>query len=51
MLSPSSKEEYIMGLQVYLNFKGNSREAIKFYSEVFNVDNANIFTFGEAAAN
>lgn len=36
-----------MGLDVYINFNGNCREAVDFYSKVFNVPKNQIMTFGE----
>lgn len=37
-----------MALEVYLNFNGNCRQAVDFYSEVFNTEITQIMTFGEA---
>ncbi|MGL5383857.1 MAG: VOC family protein [Culicoidibacterales bacterium] len=39
----------MLKLNVYLNFAGNCREAVEYYSEVFGVP-AKIMTFGEAPA-
>lgn len=36
-----------MSMQVYINFKGNCREAIEFYKEVFELDEPKILTFGQ----
>lgn len=36
-----------MGINVYLNFDGNCREAIEFYAEAFGVDTPQMMTFGE----
>jgi PhnB protein len=37
-----------MGVDVYINFKGNCREAIEFYSQVFGTEKPRIMTFGDA---
>lgn len=37
-----------MALDVYLNFQGNSREAIRFYADVFGAEPTQLMTFGEA---
>lgn len=37
-----------MSVDVYLNFNGNTREAVTFYAEVFGVDQPKIMTFGES---
>lgn len=37
-----------MAVDVYLNFKGNCRQAVEFYAEVFNTEITQIMTFGEA---
>lgn len=39
-----------MAIQVYLNFNGNCREAVEFYSEAFNTESPQIMTFGENAS-
>ncbi|GFZ29533.1 VOC family protein [Clostridium zeae] len=39
-----------MAIQVYLNFNGNCREAVEFYSEVFKTEKPQIMTFGEHAS-
>lgn len=36
-----------MSVDVYLNFNGNTREAVEFYAEVFGTEKPNIMTFGE----
>ncbi|NQX64794.1 VOC family protein [Paenibacillus alba] len=36
-----------MSLDVYLNFKGNCREAVEFYASVFGLEKPNIMTFGD----
>ncbi|MGE8203390.1 VOC family protein [Heyndrickxia sp. NPDC080065] len=40
-----------MPVNVYLNFNGNCREAVEFYSEVFGLEKPQIMTFGEAPPN
>ena len=37
-----------MSLQVYINFDGNCREAVEYYSKVFKTDKPEIMTFGDA---
>lgn len=37
-----------MSIEVYLNFNGNCREAVEFYSEVFGTEKPEIMTYGEA---
>ena len=37
-----------MSLDVYLNFQGNARDAIRFYTDVFGSETAQMMTFGEA---
>ncbi|QGQ98147.1 glyoxalase/bleomycin resistance/extradiol dioxygenase family protein [Paenibacillus psychroresistens] len=37
-----------MSVDVYLNFNGNTREAVEFYAEVFGAEKTNFMTFGEA---
>lgn len=39
-----------MAIDIYLNFNGNTREAIEFYAEVFGTEPPHIMTFGEAPA-
>ncbi|MEY8444508.1 VOC family protein [Lactococcus ileimucosae] len=39
-----------MSLNAYLNFQGNGREALDFYSEVFNTKPSRIETFGDMPA-
>ncbi|MDB5055524.1 MAG: glyoxalase [Bacilli bacterium] len=36
-----------MAVDVYLNFNGNTREAVEFYAQVFGTDKPQIMTFGE----
>lgn len=36
-----------MGVEVYLTFNGNCREAVMFYEKVFNVENTHLMTFGD----
>ncbi|MFX3632850.1 MAG: VOC family protein [Candidatus Pristimantibacillus sp.] len=36
-----------MAVDVYLNFNGNTREAVEFYAQVFETDKPEIMTFGE----
>lgn len=36
-----------MGLDIYLNFNGNCREAVEFYTEVFAAKKQPIMTFGD----
>ncbi len=36
-----------MAITPYVNFNGNCREAVTFYTEVFNAVSPNIMTFGE----
>lgn len=37
-----------MAIDIYLNFNGNTREAVEYYAEVFETDAPHIMTFGEA---
>ncbi|WP_045522417.1 VOC family protein [Neobacillus niacini] len=37
-----------MSVDVYLNFNGNTREAVDFYAKVFKTEAPNIMTFGES---
>ncbi|MEH7011014.1 VOC family protein [Neobacillus niacini] len=37
-----------MSVDVYLNFNGNTREAVEFYAKVFKTEAPNIMTFGES---
>ncbi|MDQ0058090.1 VOC family protein [Paenibacillus harenae] len=37
-----------MSVDVYLNFNGNTREAVTFYAEVFGLEQPHIMTFGES---
>lgn len=36
-----------MSVDVYINFNGNTREAVEFYAEVFGTEKPHIMTFGE----
>jgi len=40
-----------MKLDVYLHFKGNTREVVNFYSKVFNTSLDQTFTYGDAPPN
>jgi len=40
-----------MAVEVYLNFNGNCRQAVEFYSEVFNTEITQMMTFGEVPQN
>ena len=40
-----------MGIDVYLTFDGNCREAVEFYADVFGTEKPTIMTFGEAPPN
>ncbi|WP_430510587.1 VOC family protein [Gottfriedia solisilvae] len=40
-----------MPIEVYLNFNGNTRDAVEFYAEVFETETPQIMTFGEAPQN
>ena len=40
-----------MAVDVYLNFNGNCREAVEFYSKVFKTEEPQIMTFGESPPN
>ena len=37
-----------MGIEVYLNFNGNCREAVEFYADAFQTDMQQIMTFKDA---
>lgn len=37
-----------MSINAYLNFEGNTRQAVEFYAKVFDVENPNIMTFGDS---
>ena len=39
-----------MSMNVYLNFDGNCREAVMFYSDVFNVEMPEMMAFGDMPA-
>jgi PhnB protein len=36
-----------MSVDAYINFNGNTREAVEFYAQVFGTEKPNIMTFGE----
>jgi PhnB protein len=36
-----------MAVQAYINFKGNCREAVEFYAQVFGTEKPQIMTFGD----
>lgn len=40
-----------MGVDVYLNFNGNCREAVEYYAQVFGTEKPKIMTFGEIPPN
>lgn len=40
-----------MPLDVFINFNGNCREALKFYAQIFDLEEPNIMTYGEAPPN
>ncbi|MFD2170014.1 VOC family protein [Tumebacillus lipolyticus] len=40
-----------MSIDVYMNFKGNCREAVEFYAEVFGTEPSQLMTFGEVPPN
>lgn len=40
-----------MAIEVYINFNGNCREAVNFYSEVFETEKPQIMAYGDAPAN
>lgn len=40
-----------MAVQIYINFNGNCKEAVEFYSEVFETEKPQILTFGTAPGN
>ncbi|MGO4889913.1 VOC family protein [Anaerobacillus sp. MEB173] len=40
-----------MSINVYLNFNGNCREAVEFYANVFETDQPQFMTFGDAPPN
>ena len=40
-----------MAINVYLNFKGNCREAVEFYADAFGAEKQKIMTFGDAPSN
>ena len=39
-----------MGIDLFINFKGNCREAVEFYAEVFNTEKPQIMTYGDTPA-
>jgi PhnB protein len=40
-----------MSVDVYINFNGNCREAVEFYTQVFETEKPQIMTFGETPPN
>lgn len=40
-----------MAIGVYINFRGNCRDAVEFYAEVFGTEKPKIMTFGDAPPN
>jgi len=40
-----------MAIDVYINFRGNCRQAVEFYSEVFKTEKPKIMTFGDVPPN
>lgn len=40
-----------MGVEVYINFNGNCRQAVEFYSEVFGTEKPKIMLFGDTPPN
>ncbi|PIC87294.1 hypothetical protein CSV72_04800 [Sporosarcina sp. P20a] len=40
-----------MAVDIYLTFNGNCREAVEFYTEVFETEKPNIMTFGDQSPN
>lgn len=40
-----------MSVDVYINFNGNCREAVEFYAQVFETEQPQFMTFGEAPPN
>lgn len=40
-----------MAMDVYINFRGNCREAVDFYAEVFGKEKPKIMTFGDTPPN
>ena len=36
-----------MGIDLFINFKGNCREAVEFYAEVFNTEKPQIMCYGD----
>lgn len=40
-----------MGINVYINFDGNCKEALEFYKKAFNTDEPRIMTFKDAPPN
>lgn len=37
-----------MAIDIYINFNGNCRKAVEFYSQVFGTENPQFMTFGDA---
>lgn len=42
---------FLMGINIYLVFNGNCKEAIEFYEEAFETDKLQMMTFGETSQN
>lgn len=40
-----------MGIQVYINFSGNCREAMEYYAQIFGSEPPQFMTFGQAPPN
>ncbi|WP_432355914.1 VOC family protein [Sporosarcina sp. A2] len=40
-----------MGINVYVTFNGNCRQAVEFYADAFNTENPQFMTFGESPQN
>ncbi|MDF2539080.1 MAG: glyoxalase [Herbinix sp.] len=40
-----------MAIEVYINYDGNCRDAVEFYSQVFQTEKPHIMTFGDVPAN
>jgi len=45
------KGENQMAVEAYINFNGNCREAVEFYSRVFGTEKPQIMTFGDTPPN
>jgi PhnB protein len=40
-------EGFTMAVEVFINFKGNCREAVEFYAEVFKTDKPQMMSYGD----